>query len=201
MAHGPGIINRMRRHVFQAALGLGLLAGCAGQGSIRPAEVMDERTGMTVGALQEPIEFVADPQGAAPTGGKRMSFAYLGPVEWDRMGDISYGLWVHVAPGNDHQVADIHAPGAVTLNLDDGPIVLSTIDAPKLGVGPYQPVASWGQTAYFALDIPMLKRMAGSQKITIEFRSTDESIVDFTPTHATATTLIQFEHARGITVD
>jgi hypothetical protein len=201
MAHGPGIISVMCRHVFYAAMVAGLLAGCAEQATIKPAEVMDERTGMTVGALQEPIEFVADPQGAAPDNGKRVSFAYLGPVEWDRMGDISYGLWVHVAPGNDRQIGDIHGQGAVTLTLDDGPIVLSPMEAPKLGVGPYRPIASWGQTAYFALDVPMLKRMAESTKLTIEFRSTDDSLVDFTPTRATGTTLIQFEHARGITAD
>ncbi len=156
---------------------------------------------MTVGALQEPIEFVANAQGAAPTGAKRVSFAYLGPVEWDRMGDITYGLWVHVAPGNDRQFADIHSPGAVTLQLDDGAIVLTTVDAPALGVGPYQPVASWGQSAYFALDVPMLKRLTESRKIAIDFRSTDGTPVGFTATHPTATALIQFEHARGITPD
>ena len=155
---------------------VGVLAGCAGQSSIKPAEVMDERTGMTVGALQQPIEFVANQQSIGPPGDKRLSFAYLGPVEWDQMGDITYGLWIHVAPGNDRQFADIHGPGSVTLNLDDGPLVLSPIEAPKVGHGPYQPVASWGQTAYFALDVAMLKRMADSQKLTLSFRSTDESV-------------------------
>jgi hypothetical protein len=191
----------MCRNVFQAAIVVGMLAGCADQSSIKPAEIMDERTGITVGALQQPIEFVANPQNIGPPGEKRPSFAYLGPIEWDRMGDISYGLWIHVAPGNDRQLADIHGQGSVTLILDDGPLVLSPIEAPKLGHGPYQPIASWGQTAYFALDVAMLKRMADSQKLTIGFRSTDESTVDFTPTHETSTTLIQFEHARGITVD
>jgi len=191
----------MRQHLLPAICSIAVIAGCAGERPINPAEVMDERTGVTVGALQEPMEFVAGLQDTAPTGDRRVSFAYLGPVEWDRMGDISYGLWVHVAPGNDRQVGDIHAQGAVTLNLDDGPVVLSPIGAPPLGVGPYRPVASWGQTAYFALDVPMLHRMADSRKITIDFRSADESVVNFAPTRPTAITLTQFEHARGITRD
>jgi hypothetical protein len=191
----------MKRHFPPAVLCLAVMAGCAGESSIKPAEVMDERTGVTVGALEEPMEFVANPEVVAPGGTKRVSFAYLGPVEWDRMGDISYALWVHVAPGNDRPVADIRVPGAVTLNLDDGPVVLSPIDPPQLGVGPYRPVASWGQTSYFALDVPTLQRMADSQKITIDFRSPDQSVVSFVATRPTAATLIQFEHARGITRD
>jgi len=194
-------MNRMRRPFFTAAWTLSVLAGCADLRANKPAEVMDERTGMTVGALQEPLEFVADPQGVAPENSKRVSFAYLGPIEWDRMGDISYGLWVHVAPGTDRPVGDIHAAGAVTLDLDDGPVVLAPIEAPPLGIGPYRPVASWGQTAYFALDLATLQRMSGSRKIRIEFRSTDESTVTFEATRSTADTLLQFERARGITRD
>jgi hypothetical protein len=179
----------------------GVLAGCAGGSSIKPAEVLDQRTGMTVGALQNPIELVESPQNAVSAGGKRTSFAYLGPVEWDRSGEISYGLWLHVAPGNDKQVGDIRSEGSVRLNLDDGSVVLSPIDVSIAGVGPYRPIAAWGQTAYFRLDVAMLKRMAASQKLDLNFRAADESLVEFLPSHDTRTTLTQFMHARGITDD
>jgi hypothetical protein len=175
----------------------GLLAGCA---SDKPAEVLDERTGTTVGALQDPIEFVETPN-AALVGGKRTSFAYLGPLEWDRSGEISYGLWLHVAPGNDKPVGDIRSEGSVRMNLDDGSVVLSPLDASIAGVGPYRPIAAWGQTAYFQLDVAMLKRMAASQKLDLNFRAPDESLVEFLPSHDTRTTLTQFLHARGITGD
>jgi hypothetical protein len=191
----------MRLPLIQAVLGLGLLAGCGGHSGIKPAEVLDERTGMTVGALQEPIELVENAQNAAVASGKRSSFAYLGPVEWDRSGELSYALWVHVAPGNDRQVGDIRARGAVELLLDDGPMVLSPIEAPKVGVGPYYPIVSWGQTAYFQLDVGLLKRMAASEKLVLGFRAADESIIDFLPSHETRTTLTRFAHARGITDD
>lgn len=191
----------MRLSWVQSAVLAGLLAGCAGQSAIKPAEVLDERTGVTVGALQEPMEFVEALQGAAPANGRRTSFAYLGPVEWDRSGDITYAVWVHIAPGNDKQVGDIRAPGAVTLILDDGPLVLSPMDAPNIGSGPYRPVASWGQTGYFGLDVATLKRLAGSSRLELNFRGVDQSPVDFTPTHETRSTLRRFTQARGITAD
>jgi hypothetical protein len=177
----------------------GLLAGCAGQESIKPAEVLDERTGVTVGALQEPIEFVETTPAPVPGAGNRTSFAYLGPVEWDKSGDISYGLWIHVAPGTDAPVGDFHAPGAVTLMLEDGPVVLLRMDAPPAGRGPYRPIASWGQTAYFDLDVALLKRMAASDKITLKFSGAGAASVDFTATHGTHETLVKFLRARGIT--
>lgn len=156
---------------------------------------------MTVGALQQPIEFVETSQNAALANGKRTSFAYLGPVEWDRMGEITYGLWIHVAPGNDAQVGDIHMRGAVTLRLDDGPLVLSPIEAPKLGRGPYQPMVSWGQSAYFELNVQMLKRMAASTRLALDFHAPDDSMVNFMPSHDARAPLTQFAHARGITDD
>ena len=191
----------MRLSLVQSVMVVGLLVGCADQSSIKLAEVLDERTGVTVGALQEPIEFVEAVRNGALGDGKRTSFAYLGPVEWDKSGEISYGLWVHIAPGNDRQLGDIRSQRAVTLILDDGPAVLSPMDAPAVGSGPYRPIAPWGQTGYFGLDVAMLKRMAGSEKLLLEFRGADQAIVDFTPTHETRTTLKKFTQARGITDD
>jgi hypothetical protein len=184
--------------LIKAIVAAGVLAGCA---STKPAEVLDERTGTTVGALQDPIEFVETAQNAALVSGKRTSFAYLGPLEWDRSGEITYGLWLHVAPGNDKPVGDIRSEGSVRLDLDDGSVVLSPIDASISGVGPYRPVAAWGQTAYFQLDVAMLKRMAASQKLDLNFRAPDESLVEFLPSRDNRTTLTQFLHARGITGD
>src|SRR5580692_703271 len=115
--------------LFQTAAALSWLAACGGGASIKPSEVQDERTGMTVGTLDKPIELVQGMQVSAASE-RRASFAYLGPVEWDNMGNISYGLWIHVAPGNDWRFEDIHAPGAVSLSLDDGSTPLAVIQAP-----------------------------------------------------------------------
>jgi hypothetical protein len=182
-----------------------LLNGCASQSSIKPVEYLDDRTAMTVGSLKEPIELVP----SLKQGGlhvitnltKRLSFAYVGPVEWDRSGSIVYGLWVHIAPGTDRPVADIRSDGALSVVLDSGSRVLTPIDAPQLGRGAYQPVASWGQTAYFELTVEMLKQMAGSEKFELNVRAADDSIVNFVASGDTRATLTDYMHARGITDD
>ena len=191
----------MHVYRFSVVLILGVMAGCASQSSTKPVEALDERTGMTLASLKEPIELIPNAQNAALAFGKRTSFAYLGPVEWNRMGTIGYSLWIHIAPGNDHQAVDIRAPGAVTLFLDDGPLVLSSVEMPNLGKGPYQPVVSWGQTAYFELNVDMLKKMAASLKLELDVRATDDSTLSFFPSHETRRTLTEYVHGRGITDD
>jgi hypothetical protein len=114
---------------------------------------------------------------------------------------LSYGLWIHIAPGNDKQPGDIHASAAVALMLDDGPLGLSPMEAPKLGREPYRPVASWGQTAYFGLDVGALRRMASSSKLELDVRGADGSTLSFNPTADTRAVLKQYMQDRGITGD
>lgn len=188
-----------------AWVAVSMVSACATQSSIKPVEYLDDRTAMTVGSLKEPIELVPS---LRQTGlrvitnfGKRLSFAYIGPVEWDRSGSIVYGLWVHIAPGTDRPIADIRTSDALTLVLDSGTRVLSPIDAPQLGRGAYQPVASWGQTAYFELTVEMLRKMAASSKIELNVRATDDSVVNFVASGDTHATLTDYMHSRGITDD
>jgi hypothetical protein len=180
---------------------VGLMAGCAGQSSIKPVEVLDERTALTFGALKQPIELLPSAQDAVLILRKRATFAYLGPVEWNRSGALSYGLWIHIAPGNDRQPGDIHASAAAALILDDGPLGLSLMEAPKLGREPYRPVVSWGQTAYFGLDVETLRRMAASSKLELDVRAADGSTLSFSPTVDTRAVLKQYMQDRGITGD
>jgi hypothetical protein len=173
-----------------------LLAACGGESSIKPSEILDERTGMTVGTLDKPMELVQGTPGLTAASDRRVSFAYLGPVEWDNMGNISYGLWIHVAPGNDWRFEDIQATGAVSLSLDDVMTPLSVIKPPALAHAPYQPVASWGETAYFGVDLDMLKRMAASGKIGLDVKAS-ESVVHFVAGPDAHETLARYLHARG----
>ncbi len=183
-----------------------LLSACSTPTTIKPVEYLDDRTAMTVGSLKEPIELVPSLKQAGGLHlitnlGKRLSFAYLGPVEWDRSGSIVYGLWVHIAPGTDRPIADIRSNAALTLVLDNGTRVLRPIDAPQLGRGAYQPVASWGQTAYFELTVEMLKQMAASAMLQLDVRAADDSVVSFVATGETRETLTNYLHSRGITGD
>jgi hypothetical protein len=177
------------------AFAASLLAACGGESSIKPFEVLDERTGMTVGTLDKPLELVQGMPASAASD-RRASFAYLGPLEWDNMGNISYGLWIHVAPGNDWRFEDIKAPGAVSLSLDGGMTPLSVIKPPALAHAPYQAVASWGETAYFGVDLDMLRRMAASGQIGLDVKAGD-SVVHFAAAPDAHESLARFLHARG----
>jgi len=95
--------------LFAAALILALAAGCAGQSSTKPVEVLDERTGMTLAALEEPIELLPSLQGTNFAAGKRATFAYLGPVEWDRMGTSPMDCGARCARKRP-PAGDIHGP-------------------------------------------------------------------------------------------
>ena len=191
----------MRIPLITVVLLAELLAGCAFQSKPKPVEVLDDRTGMTVGTLKEPIELTQGAQNAVLLSRKHMSFAYLGPVEWNRSGTLTYGLWVHIAPGIDQQPGDIHTPAALTLLLDDGPLTLTLVDAPRLGMDPYRQVVSWGQTAYFGLTVESLRRMAASRKLELEVRAAGGSAMTFTPTLDAGAVLTQYLRSRGITGD
>jgi len=198
----------MRHLCIPSGLVLVLLSACVSQSSVKPVEYLDERTAMTVGTLKEPIELVPSlhQQGGGlhvlgSLVGKKVSFAYLGPVEWNRSGAIAYGLWIHIAPGNDRPIADIRSPKALTLNLDGGTRVLTPIDAPQLGKGAYEAAASWGQTAYFELTVEMLRQMAASQKLELDVRAADDSTVNFVASDDARAPLTAYLHSRGITDD
>ena len=75
------------------------------------------------------------------------------------------------------------------------------IDGPQLGHDPYQGAVAWGQTAYFNLDVGMLKHMATSRKLDLDVRATKGSIIHFAPTLDTRPVLTQYLQARGITGD
>ena len=189
----------MRIRHFRVVLLFGLLSGCAGQPSVMPVESLDERTGITVTALKEPIELLPSAQFVASH--KGTTFVFMGPVEWNRSGEFSYGLWVHIAPGNGAQPGDIHETQALTLTLDDGALVLSLIEPSKLGREPYKQVASWGQTAYFSLTVETLRRMAASRKLELDARAPDGSIIAFTAVADMRAALTEYVRSRGLTGD
>jgi hypothetical protein len=120
-------------------------------------------------------------------------------VEWDRSGDFSYLLWVQVAPGVDgHRLDDIRTRGVVNLKLDDGAVALSARELPVVASSPYRPIAPVGQTAYFSIDVALLKRMAASQRLALNVRASDLTMVDFVPMQETRASLKQFMIDRGI---
>jgi hypothetical protein len=191
-----------RLRPIQFALIAYLSAGCAGQSPVKSVEMLDQRTGMTMGALLQPMAFVETGIYDLLVPDKQPSMVYIGPVEWDRSGKFTYLLWVQVAPGvGGHRLDDIRARGAVNLKLDDGPVALSALELPVVPTSPYRPMAPVGQTAYFPVDVALLKRMAASRKLALNVRAGDLTMVDFIPMQETRAALKQFVIDRGIAND
>jgi hypothetical protein len=183
----------------QCLLIASLLAGGAGLSAVKSVEMLDEQTGMTMGALMRPMAFVETGINDLLVPDKQPSIVYVGPVEWDRSGDFSYLLWIQVAPGVDgHRLDDISARGAVHLNLDDGLVELAPLKGPVVAGSPYRPIAPVGQTAYFPIDVALLKRMASSRRLALNVRAGDLTLVDFIPMQETHAALEQFMIDRGI---
>jgi hypothetical protein len=89
----------MRLSSVRCALITCLLAGGASLSAVKSLEMLDEVTGMTMGALLRPMAFVETGIYDLLVPDKQPSIVYIGPVEWDRSGDFSYLLWIQVAPG------------------------------------------------------------------------------------------------------
>jgi hypothetical protein len=189
----------MRLAAIQLVFLLGLLGGCAGSSRTAPVEAFDERTGVTLGVLKEPIELV--PSHPEVGSSKRATFAYLGPVEWNRSGTLTYGLWIHIAPGNDRALVDIRRSAPPTLILDDGVVALSRMEAPNRGRDAYKQAAPWGQVAYFDLDVATLRRMAASRKLELDVGAVDGSTVSFSPSSDTHAALSRYLQDRSLTAD
>ena len=185
------------------ALTAGLLVcGAASPSAPKSVEMLDERTGMTVGALLRPLAFIETGIDDLLVPEKQPSRVYIGPVEWDRSGDFSYLLWIQVAPGvGGHRLDDIRAHGAVLLKLDDGSVELSALEEPVLAGSPYRPIAPVGQTAYFPISAALLQRMASSRKFAIDVRGGDLTMIDFVASQEGPAAIRQFITDRGISND
>lgn len=181
-----------------------LLATCAYRGtleaaSLRSVETLDQHTGMTVGAMPKPLVFTETGIFDLLEPDKQPSVIYLGPVEWDRSGDLTYVLWVQVAPGvGGHRLDDLQARGAVALKLDGQLVPLTVVTAPNVDQPPYRLIEPVGETAYFHVDPALLERMAASHKLVLTVRAGDLSPVEFVPSGATRAALQEFISDRGI---
>ncbi len=177
-----------------------LLTGCASHFPVESVERQDERTGITIATLVQPLAFIEtgiyDP--LVPDQ-KQPTILYVGPVAWDRMGYYTYLLWFQVAPGvGGHRLDDIRAHGAVHLQLDDGPVELSALEMPTKESDAYQPILPTGETAYFLVDVALLKRMAASHRISLMIRAGDLTMVDFLPLQETRAALEKFVIDEGL---
>jgi hypothetical protein len=179
-----------------------LLAGCAGNPPSSRPKFWTSAPAMTVGALQAPDRIRTESR--LPTrrpGGKRISFAYLGP--WNGIGAATSptgcGFTWRRAPTARRRYP---RPGALTMTAGRRPLGAGPVGCARRRQRPLSAVASWGQTGYFELNVPsMLKRMAASRQTQLDFRGPTAARSTFTPTSDTRADVGSVSAARGITDD
>jgi hypothetical protein len=80
-------------------------------------------------------------------------------------------------------------------------VELTALEGPVAASSPYRPIAPVGQTAYFPINVAVLKRMASSQRLALKVRAGDLTMVDFIPMQETRAALEQFINDRGLAND
>ena len=159
------------------------LSACATACASAPGEVrqrLDENTGVTVTHMAQPLEFYSSrpEQGLQAT-----SFAYLGPLEVNRMGSRSTYLWVSVLPGADVQSRDpgtLGAPQQLRVIADNEAFDLSVTATGSreidMGSRAYRRPASWANEAYLSVSPAQLARLADAGSLFLEIRAADGSV-------------------------
>ena len=155
-----------------------LMAACATTAPTEVREQLDERTGVTVTSMQAPLEFYS-PQ--PERGLQAASFAFLAPLEINRMGQRDTYIWLSVVRGTDVRgEAAVVTPGPPDLRISLGGETLEpafvSADARQLGLGQrvYERPAHWVGEAFYAVTPEQIARMAAASLLSLELLTAGE---------------------------
>ena len=149
-----------------------LLTACAAAPDNEVREQLDERTGVTVTRMKEALQFYSP---LPELGLQATSFAYLGPLEVNRMGTRTTYLWLSVLPGNDAREPDptqSEKPTRLLLVVDDErfelQIAASSAGEIDLGARAYPRPADWAREGYWSTSPELLARLANAGSLLLE---------------------------------
>jgi hypothetical protein len=150
-----------------ALIGLG---GCSTLPESLAEQRLDRETGATLFVLVRPIELIATTRRAENAD----PFAFVGPIETDRMGAHAYFIWI-ATPG-DTPLAAV----APQLLCDGEPLKLpvnaaalpAAGAAPPAGISarPYDLPAPWSLESWFEVDPETLRALGRCGRLAIEIR-------------------------------
>ncbi len=154
------------RRIFPLVMAALVLAGCAA-GKPLLTEHLDERTGVTITFLDAPLTLARDAPDLAV--GSR-DYAFVGPVEVNRMGQRSYYLWIGMASTVDRgraREAPLE-PIALSMFVRGVPLVIELDrwedDQEQPFYGTAVPVYS---THRAAVSLDVIKLLAGEETLRI----------------------------------
>ncbi len=157
----PGFAN-----IIRTAVSVVLLAGCTTQSS--SVSRLDS-SGLTVVTLTDAIVF-ARPVRTLAAGAR--DYAYIGPIEINRMGDRQYYLWIALASTVDRGLAGLDPAHAVELVLvvDESPMVLPLIEwDTTLDHPPYNSTTPIYATLAAHTSLDQIRRIAGANSVELHF--------------------------------
>ena len=162
-------INISARAAIVALVAGVMLSGCV---SSSPLSTRLDSFGVTVVTLDDPIVLARPvPQLAAAA----RDYAYLGPVEMNRMGDRDYYLWVGLASTIDRKLIDVAPADVQTLTLLLGglPMTLPLADwAGGTDILPYEIGAPLYATFAARISLDQIQRIANADSVQVHFVST-----------------------------
>jgi len=146
-----------------------MLSGCA---TGEPLSSSLDSNGVTVVTLDDPIVLARPVRQLAAAA---RDYAYLGPVELNRMGKRDYYLWVGLASTVDRKLidvtpADVHA---LTLLINGLPMTLPLVEwAKDPDQPPYKTSAPLYATFAARISLDQILRIAGASSVQAHFVST-----------------------------
>jgi hypothetical protein len=149
---------------------LALAAGCVAPRYEEARELLDDQTGTTVVAMGAPLEFYAS---RPELGLQAASFAHLGALEVNRMGERRLLLWLSLLPGG--------AAGVETTPTDDvtsfaivadskettPPIVTADLAALGLSRPPFKRPADWAREGYYDVTLEELREFESAAALSL----------------------------------
>lgn len=154
------------------------MAGCATTPPTGVREELDERTGVTVTSMQAPLEFYSQ---APERGLEAASFAYLAPLEINRMGKRDTYLWLSVVRAAEERSAAGEAPPGppqLRITLDGANLEPEFVSAQarELGLGEavYERPAHWVGESYYAVTPQQIAQMAAANELALELGNSGE---------------------------
>jgi hypothetical protein len=167
------------RNRSASAFAAGLLvAGCASTPPTEVREELDERTGVTVTSMHAPLEFYSQTE---ERGLEAASFAYLAPLEINRMGQRDTYLWLSVVRGAERASDDDRPPPGppqLRIAVDGATLEPAFVGAQarELGLGEvvYERPAHWVGESFYAITPQQIAQMAAANGLAVEIAYPDE---------------------------
>ncbi len=154
--------------IVTAALAAASMSGCAANSK---ATSRLDRNGLTVVTLDEPIVLARPVRQLAAAA---RDYAYLGPVEINRMGNRDYFLWVGLASTIDRELIGV-SPAQVqelAVLIDGSPMLLPLVYwSTDLEQSPYETAAPLYATFAAHASLDQIRRISSAESVEVHLVS------------------------------